>query len=83
MCCLDGAALKTGNICRTCVNHLQAAAKELSCKTADVQGQGHVSVPGMDVDGDRLGQQHMSAQRAARCMQLLLEMIKRCRVGFL
>ena len=83
VCSLDGAALKTVNVCRTCVNHLQAAAKELSSKAPNLQGQGRVSGPGMDVDGDRLGQQHMSAQRAARCMQLLLEMIKRCRVDFL
>ena len=65
---------------RICVKHLQAAAEELSGKASSLQNQLPTQATGMDMSDGVQSQQQLSAQRAARCMQLLLEMITCCRV---
>lgn len=53
----------------------------MSGKAPTPQSLAPTSGPSMAVEDGSHSQRHLSAQRAARCMQLLLEMIVKCRVS--
>ena len=83
--CCKGQPLQTPKavcLCRLCVTHLQAAAEQLAGTALPPQLAVSDSAGSMEVDSPKGngGQQQLSAQRAARGMQLLLEMIRSCQV---